>query len=108
MPRNKHKRNWEHVAVVHWLFHWVVAAKGGVCVFECLSLNLALQDSFKWLIFVLLKQLMWDDDSNSDSFASIDVDLLYADSFKQQQAEIDPESYENLFGDSDSKDFNGF
>ena len=108
MPRNKHKRNWEHVAVVHWLFHWVVAAKGAICVFECLSLNLALQDSFKWLIFVLLKQLMWDDDSNSDSFASIDVDLLYADSFKQQQAEIDPESYENLFGDSDSKDFNGF
>ena len=108
MPRNKHKRNWEHVVVVHWLFHWVVAAKGAVCVFECLSLNLALQDSFKWLIFVLLKQLMWDDDSNSDSFASIDVDLLYADSFEQQQAEIDPESYENLFGDSDSKDFNGF
>ena len=108
MPRNKHKRNWEHVAVVHWLFHWVVAAKGAICVFECLSLNLALQDSFKWLIFVLLKQLMWDDDSNSDPFAGIDVDLLYADSSKQQQAEIDPESYENLFGDSDSKDFNGF
>ena len=51
---------------------------------------------------------MWDDDSNSDPFAGIDVDLLYADSFEQQQAEIDPESYENLFGDSDSKDFYGF
>ena len=28
VPRNKHKRNWERVAVVHWLFHWVVAPKG--------------------------------------------------------------------------------
>ena len=82
MPRNKHKqkRNWEHVAVVHWLFHWVVALD--------------------------------EDDSNSDPFAGIDededVDLLYADSFKQQQAEIDSESYENLFGDHNSKDFYGF
>ena len=75
-----------------------MAAKGAVCVFECLSLNLALQDSFKRLILALLKQLMWEDDSNSDPFAGIDVDLLYADSFEQQQAEIDPESYENLFG----------
>ena len=53
---------------------------------------------------------MWEDDSNSDPFASIDededVDLLY--SFEQQQAEIDPESYENLFGDSDNEDFYGF
>ena len=40
MPRNKHKRNWERVAVVHWLFHWV-APIGAVCVFECLSANLA-------------------------------------------------------------------
>ena len=70
--------------------------------------NLALQDSFKRLIFPLLKQLMWEDDYNSDPFAGIDVDLLYADSFEQQQAEIDPESYENLFGDSDSEDFYGF
>ena len=51
---------------------------------------------------------MWEDDYNSDPFAGIDVDLLNADSFKQQQAEIDPESYENLCGDSDSKDFYGF
>ena len=56
MPRNKHKRNWEHVAVVHWLFHWVVAPKGAVCVFECLSVNLALQE-FLRLIFTLLEQL---------------------------------------------------
>ena len=51
-----------------------------------------------------------EDDSNSDPFAGIDededVDLLY--SFEQQQAEIDPESYENLFGDSDNEDFYGF
>ena len=112
MPRNKHKRNWERVAVVYWFFHWVVAPKGAICVFECLSLNLALQDSFKQLIFTLLKQLMWEDDSNSDPFAGIDededVDLLYANSFKQQQAKIDPKGYENLFGDSDREDFYGF
>ena len=87
-----------------------MAPKGAVYVFECLSSNLALQDSFKRLIFALLKQLMWGDDSNSDPFAGIDgdedVDLLY--SFEQQQAEIDPESYENLFGDSDNEDFYGF
>ena len=76
----------------------MVAPKGAVCISECLSSNLALQDSFKRLIFPLLKQLMWEDDYNSDPFAGIDVDLLYADSFEQQQAEIDPESYENLFG----------
>ena len=40
MPRKRHKRNWERVAVVHWLFYSVVAPKG---VFECLSVNLALQ-----------------------------------------------------------------
>ena len=55
---------------------------------------------------------MWEDDSNSDPFAGIDededVDLLYTDSFEQQQAKIDPKGYENLFGDSDSKDFYGF
>ena len=53
---------------------------------------------------------MWEDDS--DPFADIDededVDFLYADSFEQQQAEIDPETYENLFGDSDSEAFYGF
>ena len=51
MPRNKHKRNWERVAVVHWLFHWVVAPKGAVCVFECLSANLALQQFFQAINF---------------------------------------------------------
>ena len=112
MPRNKHKRNWERVAVVHWLFHWVVAPKGAICVCECLSSNLALQDSFKRLIFALLKKLLWEDDSNSDPFAGIDededVDMLYADSFEQQQAEIHPESCENLSGESDSENFYGF
>ena len=57
MPRNKHKRNWEHVAVVHWLFHWVVARKGAICVFECLSANLALQEFFQAINFRLLEQL---------------------------------------------------
>ena len=65
----------------------MVAPKGAVCVFECLSSNLALQDSFKQLIFASLKQLMWEDDSNSDPFAGIDededVDLFYANSFEQ-------------------------
>ena len=89
-----------------------MAPKGAICVFKCLSLNLVLQDSFKQLIFTLLKQLMWEDDSNSDPFAGIDededVDLLYTDSFEQQQAKIDPKGYENLFGNSDSEDFYGF
>ena len=54
---------------------------------------------------------MWEDDS--DPFAGFDeddddVDLLYADSFERQQADIDPESYENLFGDSDCEEFYGF
>ena len=57
MPRNKHKRNWEHVTVVHWLFHWVVARKGAICVFECLSANLALQEFFQAINFRLLEQL---------------------------------------------------
>ena len=55
---------------------------------------------------------MWEDDSNSDPFAGIDededVDMLYADSFEQQQAEIHPESCENLSGESDSENFYGF
>ena len=56
---------------------------------------------------------MWEDDSSdSDPFGGIDedddVDLLYADSFERQQADIDPESYDNLFGDSDNEDFYGF
>ena len=53
---------------------------------------------------------MWEDDA--DPFAGIDedddVDLLYTDSFECQQADIDPESYENLFGDSDSEDICDF
>ena len=54
---------------------------------------------------------LWEDDT--DPFAGRDkdnnVDLLYADSFEQQQARIVLESWENLFGDSDSdtKDFYG-
>ena len=51
MPRNKHKRNWECVAVVHWIFHRVVAPKGAVWVFECLSANLALQKFFQAINF---------------------------------------------------------
>ena len=53
---------------------------------------------------------MWED--AADPFVGIDededVDLLYADSFERLQADIDPENYENLFGDSDSEDFYGF
>ena len=56
MPTNKHKRNWEHVAVVHWLFHWVVVLDEG-------DSN---SDPFAGI----------DEDE--------DVDSLYADSFKQQ------------------------
>ena len=35
-------------------------------------------------------------------------DLYYADDFERQQAEIAPECYENIFGESDSEDFYGF
>ena len=49
MPRNL--RNWECVAVVHWLFHRSVAPKGAVCVFKCLSANLALQEFFQAINF---------------------------------------------------------
>ena len=57
---------------------------------------------------------MWDeDDDDSDPFTGInddddDADLHYADSYEREQADIDPEGYQNLFGDSDSEDFNGF
>ena len=37
-----------------------------------------------------------------------DDQLYYADNFKQQQAEIEPECFENIFGERDSKDFYGF
>ena len=48
MPRKKHKRKWERVAVVHWFFYSAVAPKG---VFECLSVNLALQKFFQPINF---------------------------------------------------------
>ena len=44
-------RNWERVAVVHWLFHRLVAPKGAVCVFKYLSANLALQEFFQAINF---------------------------------------------------------
>ena len=49
MPRNL--RNWERVAVVHWLFRRSVAPKGAVCVFKCLLANLALQEFFQAINF---------------------------------------------------------
>ena len=49
MPTNKHKRNWEHVAVV-------VAPKGAICVFECLSVNLALQEFSQAINFCFTNQ----------------------------------------------------
>ena len=48
VPRKKHKRNWQRVAVVRWLFYSVVAAKG---IFKCLSANLALQKFFHAINF---------------------------------------------------------
>ena len=45
---NKRERNWECVAVLHLLFHWVVAPKG---VFKCLSANLALPEFFQVIHF---------------------------------------------------------
>ena len=37
-----------------------------------------------------------------------DDQLYYADHFEQQLAEIDPECFENIFGESDGEDFYGF
>lgn len=58
---------------------------------------------------------IWDEDSESDSDPFADLDemdgdakLFYADHFERQQAEIEPDHYENIFGESDSEDFYGF
>ena len=51
--------------------------------------------------------------SRTDPFTDIDEldgdeELYYADDFERQQAEIAPEFYEAIFGESDSEDFYGF
>lgn len=56
---------------------------------------------------------IWEEESDSDPFADIDEldgdeELYYADDFERQQAEIAPEFYEAIFGESDSEDFYGF
>ena len=50
---------------------------------------------------------MWDDDDDDDDSDDDDgdADLHYADSYEREQADIDPEGYQNLFGDSDSYGF---
>ena len=50
---------------------------------------------------------------DSDPFEDLDeVDgddqLYYADHFERQLAEIVPECFENIFGESDGEDFYGF
>ena len=62
----------------------------------------------KWLTVSLFFTTFMANLSTALSDEDEDVDLLYADSFEQQQAEIDPESYENLIGDNDTEDFYGF
>ena len=37
-----------------------------------------------------------------------DDQLYYGEYFEEQTAEIDPECFENIFGESDSEDFYGF
>jgi hypothetical protein len=56
---------------------------------------------------------IWEEESDSDPFADIDEldgdeELYYADDFERQQAEIVPEFYEAIFGESDSEGFYGF
>ena len=56
---------------------------------------------------------IWEEESDSDPFEDLDeVDgddqLYYADHFERQLAEIDPECFENIFGESDGEDFCGF
>ena len=62
LSRNKHKRNWECVAVVHCgLFHECWLRKGVVCVFARVYRRILLsKSSFKRLIFTLRKQLNTD------------------------------------------------
>ena len=52
---------------------------------------------------------IWEEEDNSDPFEDLDEmegedDLYYADDFERQQAEIAPECYENIFGESDSEE----
>lgn len=56
---------------------------------------------------------IWEEESDSDPFEDLDEmdgddHLYYGEYFKQQKAEIDPECFENIFGESDSEDFYGF
>ena len=56
---------------------------------------------------------IWEEEPDSDPFEDLDEmdgdeQLYFADHFEQQQAEIDPECFENIFGESDSEDFYGF
>ena len=56
---------------------------------------------------------IWEEEDDSDPFEDLDEmegedDFYYADDFERQQAEIGPECYENIFGESDSEDFYGF
>ena len=52
----------------------------------------------------------WEEESNSDPFEDLDEmdgddQFHYAEYFKQQNAEIDPECSENISGESNSEDF---
>ena len=52
---------------------------------------------------------IWEEEDDSDPFEDLDEmegedDLYYADDFECQQAEIAPECYENIFGQSDSEE----
>ena len=56
---------------------------------------------------------IWEEESDSDPFEDLDeVDgdnqLYYADHFERQLAEIDPECFENISGESNGEDFYGF
>ena len=56
---------------------------------------------------------IWEEESDSDPFEDLDEmdgddHLYYGEYFEQQKAEIDPECFENIFGESDNEDFYGF
>ena len=56
---------------------------------------------------------IWEEESDSDPFEDLDEmdgddHLYYGEYFEQLKAEIDPECFENIFGESDSEDFYGF
>ena len=84
-----------------WLFLFCVFSD--IFSFSC-SLYVTYYCGCPFLVKICSLTSRYIDDDDDDD----DADLHYADSYEREQADIDPDGYQNLFGDSDSEDFNGF